>query len=147
MPSCAVQLKCRPRGAKRSRLASNSLAHVGAVSPSAAERLKGGDDIRVARDPRLDLADAELALHLLEVGTRPDMIELYRLLLLDAHRVPGLIRGYYDQQGGLSGMEPLADYLRAPVLCGKQCGFSWPGAPGSRVGSEARDGSGGPPEP
>ncbi|KWE60225.1 hypothetical protein WL76_04720 [Burkholderia ubonensis] len=52
--------------------------HVGTVPPSAAERLTQRDDIRVARDPRLDLGDAELALHLLEVGTRPDMIELYR---------------------------------------------------------------------
>ncbi|WP_236655134.1 TetR/AcrR family transcriptional regulator [Burkholderia pyrrocinia] len=56
-----------------------------------------------------------VALHLLEVGTRPDMIELYRLLLLDAHRVPELIRGYYDKGGGLSGMEPLSDYLREAV--------------------------------
>lgn len=56
-----------------------------------------------------------VALHLLEVGTRPDMIELYRLLLLDAHRSPELIRGYYDKRGGLSGMEPLSEYLRASV--------------------------------
>jgi TetR/AcrR family transcriptional repressor of mexJK operon len=56
-----------------------------------------------------------VALHLLQVGTRPDMIELYRLLLLDAHRFPELIRGYYDKGGGLSGMEPLSDYLRAAV--------------------------------
>uniref|UniRef100_UPI00016A2905 TetR/AcrR family transcriptional regulator C-terminal domain-containing protein n=1 Tax=Burkholderia ubonensis TaxID=101571 RepID=UPI00016A2905 len=47
------------------------------------------------------------------------MIEPYRLLLLGAHRVPGLIRGYYDQQGGLSGMEPLADYLRAALDAGE----------------------------
>jgi TetR/AcrR family transcriptional regulator, mexJK operon transcriptional repressor len=56
-----------------------------------------------------------VALHLLQVGTRPDMIELYRLLMLDAHRFPELIRGYYDKRGGLSGMEPLSDYLRAAV--------------------------------
>ncbi|MGU7778970.1 TetR/AcrR family transcriptional regulator [Burkholderia sp. PU8-34] len=59
-----------------------------------------------------------VALHLLEVGTRPDMIEWYRLLLLDAQRVPELIRGYYGKGGGLSGMEPLADYLRAAVDAG-----------------------------
>jgi AcrR family transcriptional regulator len=56
-----------------------------------------------------------VALHLLQVGTRPDMIELYRLLLLDAPGFPELIRGYYDKAGGLSGMEPLSDYLRAAV--------------------------------
>jgi AcrR family transcriptional regulator len=56
-----------------------------------------------------------VALHLLQVGTRPDMIELYRLLLLDAHRFPEVIRGYYDKGGVLSGMEPLSDYLRAAV--------------------------------
>ncbi|MGU7773041.1 TetR/AcrR family transcriptional regulator [Burkholderia sp. MR1-5-21] len=59
-----------------------------------------------------------VALHLLEVGTRPDMIEWYRLLLRDAHRVPELIRGYYGKGGGLSGMEPLSDYLRAAVDAG-----------------------------
>ena len=52
-----------------------------------------------------------VALHLLDVGTRPDMIELHRLLLIEAHRFPELIRGYYDKQGGLRGMEPLSDYF------------------------------------
>lgn len=59
-----------------------------------------------------------VALHLLQVGTRPDMIELYRLLLLDARRFPELLHGYYDQGGGLSGMEPLSDYLRTAVAQG-----------------------------
>jgi AcrR family transcriptional regulator len=57
-----------------------------------------------------------VALHLLKVGTRPDMIELYRLLLLDARRFPELRRGYYDRGSGLSGMEPLSDYLRSAVV-------------------------------
>jgi AcrR family transcriptional regulator len=60
----------------------------------------------------------KVALHLLDVGTRPDMIELHRLLLIEAHRFPELIRGYYGGQGGLRGMEPLADYLRAAVADG-----------------------------
>jgi len=60
----------------------------------------------------------QVALHLLDVGTRPDMIELHRLLLIEAHRFPELIRGYYDKQGGLRGMEPLSDYLRAAVADG-----------------------------
>ncbi|MBN3787195.1 TetR/AcrR family transcriptional regulator [Burkholderia sp. Ac-20353] len=67
---------------------------------------------------RPDTVLETVALHLLEVGTRPEMIEWYRLLLLDAHRVPELIRGYYGKRGALSGMEPLSDYLRAAVDAG-----------------------------
>ncbi len=52
-----------------------------------------------------------VALHLLDVGTRPDMIALHRLLLTEAHRFPELIGSHYDKKGGLRGMEPLADYL------------------------------------
>ncbi|AYZ62565.1 TetR/AcrR family transcriptional regulator [Burkholderia multivorans] len=84
-------------------------------------RRKWVEELRglVVESDRPETVLETVALHLLEVGTRPDMIELYRLLLLDAHRVPGLIRGYYDEQGGLSGMEPLADYLRAAVDAGE----------------------------
>jgi AcrR family transcriptional regulator len=60
----------------------------------------------------------QVALHLLDVGTRPDMIELHRLLLIEAHRFPELMRGYYGRERGLRGMEPLADYLRAAVADG-----------------------------
>jgi AcrR family transcriptional regulator len=56
-----------------------------------------------------------VALHLLDVGTRREMIELHRLFLVDAHRFPGLARGNYDSDGAPRGMEPLSSYLRAAV--------------------------------
>jgi TetR/AcrR family transcriptional regulator, mexJK operon transcriptional repressor len=59
-----------------------------------------------------------VALHLLHIGTRPEMIELHRLLLLEAHRFPGLTRNSYDKGGGSRGIEPLSDYLHAMVAEG-----------------------------
>jgi TetR/AcrR family transcriptional regulator, mexJK operon transcriptional repressor len=59
------------------------------------------------------------ALHLLDVGTRSDMIELYRLLLLEARRFPALVGAYRDRCGKLAGMEPLTDYLRRTVERGE----------------------------
>jgi AcrR family transcriptional regulator len=59
-----------------------------------------------------------VALHLLDVGTRRDMIELHRLFLVEAHRFPDLARGVYDQDGAPRGMEPLSSYLRTAVAEG-----------------------------
>lgn len=59
-----------------------------------------------------------VALHLLDVGTRPDMIRLYRLLLMEAERFPELVRELFDARGRPRGMEPLADYLRAAGAAG-----------------------------
>jgi TetR/AcrR family transcriptional regulator, mexJK operon transcriptional repressor len=59
-----------------------------------------------------------VALHLLDVGTRREMLELQRLLLLEAHRFPDLARSIYDQNGSLRGMEPLLSYFRAAVAEG-----------------------------
>nr|WP_242540129.1 TetR/AcrR family transcriptional regulator C-terminal domain-containing protein [Trinickia mobilis] len=75
-----------------------------------------GDIVLDSRRPEQVLE--KVALHLLDVGTRPDMIELYRLLLIEAYRFPELINGYYDKQGGLRGMEPLSDYLRSATADG-----------------------------
>ena len=55
------------------------------------------------------------ALHLLDVGTRADMIELHRLLLIESRRFADLVDGVYGKQGRLTGMEPLSDYLRLAV--------------------------------
>ena len=54
----------------------------------------------------------KVALHLLEVGTRPDRIALQRLMIAEAHRAPGLVNGRYEK-GAPRGMEPLAAYFRA----------------------------------
>jgi AcrR family transcriptional regulator len=75
-----------------------------------------GDIVLDSRRP--DQVLEKVALHLLDVGTRPDMIELYRLLLVEAYRFPELINGYYDKQGGLRGMEPLSDYFRSAIADG-----------------------------
>jgi TetR/AcrR family transcriptional regulator, mexJK operon transcriptional repressor len=72
----------------------------------------------VLESSRPEIVLETVALHILDVGTRPDMIELYRLILLDAHRFPELIRGYYDKDKGLSGMEPFSDFLHAAVAKG-----------------------------
>lgn len=56
----------------------------------------------------------KVALHLLEVGTRPDRIALHRLLVAEAHRAPALMRGHYGG-GAPRGMEPLAAYFRAAI--------------------------------
>ncbi len=53
-----------------------------------------------------------VGLHLLDVGTRPDMIALYRLFLAEARRFPGLTRSNYDEHGAPRGMEPLLSYFR-----------------------------------
>ncbi len=69
-----------------------------------------------APDPR-DALHA-VALHLLEVGTRREMIALHRLLLVEARRFPDLIEGYYDERGALLDMAPLACYLRGATKAG-----------------------------
>ncbi|MGH6679164.1 MAG: TetR/AcrR family transcriptional regulator [Bradyrhizobium sp.] len=58
-----------------------------------------------------------VALHTLDVGTRPDMIALHRLLVAEAHRFPELVSGHYEN-GAARGMEPLAAYLRKAVASG-----------------------------
>ncbi|HZB91129.1 MAG TPA: TetR/AcrR family transcriptional regulator [Stellaceae bacterium] len=63
-----------------------------------------------SREPQLVLE--AVALHLLEVGTRPPMIELHRLLLAEAHRFPELVQKHYDRRAP-RGMEPLHAYLGA----------------------------------
>jgi AcrR family transcriptional regulator len=59
------------------------------------------------------------ALQLLDVSTRAEMIELQRLLLVESRRFPDLISGQYDKRGRLTGMAPLADYLRLEAHDGK----------------------------
>lgn len=59
------------------------------------------------------------ALHLLDIGTREDMIELYRLLLVESRRFPALIDAYRGRCGKLAGMEPLTAYLRHAVERGE----------------------------
>lgn len=63
-----------------------------------------------ASEPGIVLEAA--ALHLLDVGTREEMIELYRLLLVESRRFPALLDAYRDRCGKLAGMEPLTFYLR-----------------------------------
>ncbi|MGF6415448.1 TetR/AcrR family transcriptional regulator [Paraburkholderia sp. MM5482-R1] len=75
-----------------------------------------GDIVLDARRPENVLE--KVALHLLDVCTRPDMIALHRLLLTEAYRFPELISGYYNKAGELRGMEPLSDYLRSAVADG-----------------------------
>lgn len=58
-----------------------------------------------------------VALHTLDVGTRPEMIALHRLLVAEAHRFPELVSGHYEN-GAARGMEPLAAYLRKAVADG-----------------------------
>lgn len=58
-----------------------------------------------------------VALHILDVGTRPEMIALHRLLVAEAHRFPQLVSGHYHN-GAPSGMEPLVAYLRTAVASG-----------------------------
>jgi AcrR family transcriptional regulator len=69
------------------------------------------DMILTARKPELVLE--AVALRLLDIGTRPEMVELHRLFFIDAHRFPEIARANYDKAGGLRGMEPLSEYLRA----------------------------------
>jgi AcrR family transcriptional regulator len=59
------------------------------------------------------------ALQLLDVSTRPETIELQRLLLTESRRFPDLIEDHYDERGELTGMAPLADYLQQAVKDGK----------------------------
>ena len=75
------------------------------------------DIVLSARRPEQVLND--VALHLLEVGTRADMIGLYRLFLIEAHRFPDLVQEISDKHGTMRGMEPLSDYLHAAVAAGR----------------------------
>ncbi|OAJ60153.1 TetR/AcrR family transcriptional regulator [Paraburkholderia ginsengiterrae] len=59
------------------------------------------------------------ALHLLDVGTRSDMIELYRTLIVESRRSPALVDAYRDRCGNLAGTEPLTNYLRRAVERGE----------------------------
>lgn len=78
---------------------------------------RGLHDIVIeATDPRVALEG--VALHLLDMGTRSDMLELHRLLLMEARRFPDLIDGRYNKRGAPVGMKPLADYLRRAVKQG-----------------------------
>lgn len=52
------------------------------------------------------------ALHLLDVGTRREMVELYRLLLVESRRFPALVDAYRNRCGKIVGMEPLTEYLQ-----------------------------------
>ncbi|CAD6553443.1 hypothetical protein LMG27952_05454 [Paraburkholderia hiiakae] len=69
----------------------------------------------VANENGPDVVLEAAALHLLDVGTRRDMIELYRLLLVESRRFPALVDAYRSPCGKLVGTEPLADYLRRAV--------------------------------
>jgi TetR/AcrR family transcriptional repressor of mexJK operon len=60
-----------------------------------------------------------VALHLLDVGTRPEKIKLHRLFLLEARRFPNVVRDIYDTRGALCGMEPLSNYLRGADAAGE----------------------------
>lgn len=51
-----------------------------------------------------------VALHLLDVGTRPEMVALHRLLIAEARRFPELVQEHYGRHSP-RGMEPLHDYL------------------------------------
>ncbi len=59
-----------------------------------------------------------VALHLLDVGTRPEMVALHRLITTEAQRFPELVQRHYDRSSP-RGMEPLHDYLRAAVGAGR----------------------------
>jgi AcrR family transcriptional regulator len=72
--------------------------------------IKGGEPADVLKDA---------ALHLLDIGTREDMTELYRVLLVETRRFPALAEGLYDQRGRPIGLEPLEDYLRSAVISGE----------------------------
>lgn len=74
------------------------------------------DVVIEATDPSLALEG--VALHLLDMGTRSDMLGLHRLLLIEARRFPDLIDGRYSKRGAPVGMKPLADYLRQAVKHG-----------------------------
>ncbi|WP_109481601.1 TetR/AcrR family transcriptional regulator [Paraburkholderia sp. C35] len=59
------------------------------------------------------------ALHLLDIGTREDMTQLYWVLLVETRRFPTLSAGLYQQHGRLIGIEPLVSYLQAAMESGK----------------------------
>ena len=59
------------------------------------------------------------ALHLLDIGTREDMTQLYWVLLVETRRFPALSAGLYQEGGRLIGIEPLECYLRAAVESGE----------------------------
>lgn len=55
------------------------------------------------------------AISLLDIGTSNDMIELHRLLLMEARRFPELVSAGYDERGTSIDLAPLTDYLRRAV--------------------------------
>ncbi len=59
------------------------------------------------------------ALHLLDIGTRDEMTQLYWVLLVETRRFPALSAGLYQERGRLIGIEPLEGYLRAAVENGE----------------------------
>jgi TetR/AcrR family transcriptional regulator, mexJK operon transcriptional repressor len=74
-------------------------------------------DIVLASHPPAYVLNA-VALHLLDVGTRPEMVGLHRLFLNEAQRFPGLVSDNYGEHGTARGMEPLSAYLREAVDAG-----------------------------
>jgi AcrR family transcriptional regulator len=60
----------------------------------------------------------DVALHLLDVFTRPERVKLHKLFLFEARRFPKLVRVLYDSRGSMCGMEPLSNYLREAVAKG-----------------------------
>jgi AcrR family transcriptional regulator len=65
-----------------------------------------------------DLELEAIALRLLEVGTTSEMVGLYRLVLIEAHRFPELVHESYEKGHGPPSTQPLANYLRAAVSDG-----------------------------
>lgn len=62
----------------------------------------------------------KVALHLLEVLTRPERVRLHKLILLEVSRFPKLVRAVmYDKSGVLTGMEPLRGWFRDAAASGK----------------------------
>ncbi|HTH93772.1 MAG TPA: TetR/AcrR family transcriptional regulator [Rhodocyclaceae bacterium] len=56
-----------------------------------------------------------VALHLLDVGTRDDMIEWHRLTVNEARRFPEIFNSVYDERGVCVDMMVLSNYLRTAV--------------------------------
>ncbi len=77
----------------------------------------------VLHDIAIEPADLQGALqrvaeHLLEVGTRSDMLALHRLLLVEARRFPELVNGACTEDGARADMAPLAEVFRRVVRDG-----------------------------
>lgn len=61
-----------------------------------------------------------VAVHLLELLTRPDRLKLHKLILLEVSRFPKLVRAVmYDKRGVLSGMEPLRSWFATAAADGR----------------------------